>query len=244
MTLSQTSPDPEYREKLAQVGAKLQQVRQEKGISLAEITRYTLIPERHLIAIEQGNLEALPELVYVQGFVRKYAKYLGVSELAAELPPAPDCFQNWSNSRTAKLDSLHLYFIYVAVVAGLVSLLAAIFSSNNYRPQQPPQDATTSHPQETKVVSTPNPTPVPNQLLNLRVVMLGESWMRVTVDGEVRFEGILPEGQSVTWSGQRQIKLRVGNGEAVSASFNGSPSVVLGAKGEVVEKVFGKDRQE
>ncbi len=233
----------EYAEKLAQIGAKLQQVRQERGITLAEITQQTLIPERHLLAIEQGNLEALPELVYVQGFVRKYAQCLGLGELLAELPPIPERPPHWVNSPSAKLGSLRLYLLYVAVVAGIVSVLATLLANNGDRQEELPKEPATPQPQETRAMPTPAVSPTVKHPLNLQIVMRGESWLRVTVDDKVQFEGILAEGQSLTWAGQRQIRLRVGNGAAVSVSFNGSPSAVLGAEGEVVEKVFGDPKQ-
>ncbi len=238
--MNSTTPQ-EYAEKLAQIGAKLQQVRQERGITLAEITQQTLIPERHLLAIEQGNLEALPELVYVQGFVRKYAQCLGLGELLAELPPIPKRPPHYSPS--AKLGSLRLYLIYVTVVAGIVSVLATLLANNGDRQEELPKEPATPQPQATRAMPTPAVSPTVEQPLNLQIVMRGESWLRVTVDDEVQFEGILAEGQSLTWAGQRQIRLRVGNAAAVSVSFNGSPIAVLGAEGEVVEKVFGDPKQ-
>jgi cytoskeletal protein RodZ len=234
-----TTTDSEYAAILAQIGAKLRQTREEKSISLHQVNRQTLIPEHHLEAIEQGRLDALPELVYVQGFVRKYAQYLGLSELADELPSVSCLQSKWANSPSAKLDSWHLYFIYIAVVAGVVSALATAFSSNGYRFEELPSERTELQQKEIKAVpTTPAAKPV-GQTLNLSVIMLGESWMRVTVDGKVQFEGILAEGRNLSWSGQKQIILRAGNGAAVSVSLNNSPSAVLGAEGEVVEKVYG-----
>jgi len=239
MTSPKAESAPDLAKKLADIGARLRQTRQAQNISLQQVNRHTLIAERHLEAIERGRLEALPEFVYVQGFVRKYAQYLGVSELADELPTVAHLQNKWANSSSARLGSLHLYFIYVAVVAGVVSALATAFSSNSYHFDELPSDTTA--PQQGEIASVlSSPAPVSAaQPLNLTVIMQGESWMRVTVDGTVQFEGILAEGRNLTWSGRQNITLRVGNGAAVSASFNGSPSAVLGAEGEVVEKFYG-----
>lgn len=238
MTSPRVESAPDVAKKLADIGARLRQVREDKNISLSQVNRHTLIPERHLEAIEQGRLEALPELVYVQGFVRKYAQYLGVKELADELPSVSHLQNKWANSPSARLGSLHLYFIYVLVVAGTVSALATAFSNNSYHFEELPSDTTESQQEEvTSVLSPPASSPAA-QPLNLTVIMQGESWMRVTVDGKVQFEGILAEGRNLTWSGRQNIILRVGNGAAVSVSFNDAPSKVLGAEGEVVEKVY------
>ena len=63
-------------------GAFLQSVREEKGLSIEEISVETHIREDHLRAIESGDLSVLPPRAYVSGFVKTYATHL-------ELDPAP-----------------------------------------------------------------------------------------------------------------------------------------------------------
>ncbi len=75
--------------------------------------------------------------------------------------------------------------------------------------------------------------------VNVGIAMTGQSWLRVVVDDEVAFEGILSEGASQTWSGERQISIRVGNAAAVSLSYNQSPLQPMGSEGEVVQQEFG-----
>lgn len=65
-------------EQLKNIGAYLAQVRQEKAMSLEEIAVKTYIPLRLLQALEQGQVERLPEPVFVQGFIRRYADMLGL----------------------------------------------------------------------------------------------------------------------------------------------------------------------
>ena len=63
---------------LASIGLILKQKREEHSYTLehvAEITRITLTNLRN---IENGELEALPGLVFVRGFVRNYATLVGV----------------------------------------------------------------------------------------------------------------------------------------------------------------------
>jgi len=63
---------------LASIGLILKNKREEHSYTLehvAEITRITLTNLRN---IEKGELEALPGLVFVRGFIRNYAKLVGV----------------------------------------------------------------------------------------------------------------------------------------------------------------------
>ena len=53
-------------------------MREEKGISLDEISRETKISRRHLEAIEAGDFDKLPGPVYARAFLRHYAKAVGL----------------------------------------------------------------------------------------------------------------------------------------------------------------------
>ncbi|MFA5926250.1 MAG: RodZ domain-containing protein [Parcubacteria group bacterium] len=59
------------------LGEQLKKIRSEGRISLLEISRETKIPVRYLTMIEEGDYNSLPPDVYVKGFLRGYAEYLG-----------------------------------------------------------------------------------------------------------------------------------------------------------------------
>jgi cytoskeleton protein RodZ len=63
---------------LKEIGAHLQQVRQEQSRSLEEIATKTCIRLPLLQALEAGHGQILPEPVFVQGFIRRYADLLGL----------------------------------------------------------------------------------------------------------------------------------------------------------------------
>ncbi len=59
----------------------LKQIREEKGISLDQIVQDTKISKRVLEAFEKGDLSDLfLSEVYLKGFARTYARYLGIDE--------------------------------------------------------------------------------------------------------------------------------------------------------------------
>lgn len=63
-------------------GARLLRARELAGLSRAQVSAATRIPERHLLAIEEGNFAALPARTYAVGFSRSYAKAVGADEAA------------------------------------------------------------------------------------------------------------------------------------------------------------------
>ena len=63
--------------KVDRIGRSTWASRQEKGLSLEEMVVLTRIPRRLLQAIEEGNLDDLPEPIYIQGLIRQFADALG-----------------------------------------------------------------------------------------------------------------------------------------------------------------------
>lgn len=64
------------------------------------------------------------------------------------------------------------------------------------------------------------------------------SWVRITVDGVVKFTGNLNPGESKTYSGTGKIKVRVGNAGAVEAILNGQNLGTMGALGQPTTREF------
>jgi transcriptional regulator with XRE-family HTH domain len=62
------------------LGEKLQKIRGEKRISIADVSKNTQIQAKYLEYLENGNYDDLPADVYVKGFLKSYANYLGVEE--------------------------------------------------------------------------------------------------------------------------------------------------------------------
>lgn len=62
---------------LDNAGVRLARARVAKGMTLAQLTAVTRIPERHLAAIEAGNYAVLPARMYAVAFARSMAKAVG-----------------------------------------------------------------------------------------------------------------------------------------------------------------------
>ncbi|HEX2060541.1 MAG TPA: helix-turn-helix domain-containing protein, partial [Thermoanaerobaculia bacterium] len=64
---------------LASFGEELRREREIRGISLKEIADATKISKRFLEAIERNDHTTLPAPVFTRGFVREYARYVGLN---------------------------------------------------------------------------------------------------------------------------------------------------------------------
>ncbi len=74
--LREISPDIDAP--LETVGQDLRTARQRKGEDLATVSRCLKIRKDHLNALEEGKFDLLPGRTYAVGFVRTYARYLGL----------------------------------------------------------------------------------------------------------------------------------------------------------------------
>lgn len=60
------------------LGEQLKNFRSEGRMTLHEVSRETKIPVKYIEMIEEGKYDKLPPDVYVRGFLKGYAEYLGV----------------------------------------------------------------------------------------------------------------------------------------------------------------------
>lgn len=63
---------------LSDIGKELKEARERKGLSLEKVYEDTRIGINFLQSLEQGKIEHLSHPVYAKGFVRSYARYLGL----------------------------------------------------------------------------------------------------------------------------------------------------------------------
>jgi hypothetical protein len=61
-----------------QFGGRLRDKREERHLSLGDLAKLTKIPERSLERLESGRFDELPAEVFVRGFVRSYARAVGL----------------------------------------------------------------------------------------------------------------------------------------------------------------------
>jgi cytoskeletal protein RodZ len=64
---------------LDEIGQKLKSAREGQGLTLVQVYERTKIPLHHLQSIDTGNVDDLPEPVYVAGFIKRYAEVVGLN---------------------------------------------------------------------------------------------------------------------------------------------------------------------
>ncbi|MCH9630682.1 MAG: hypothetical protein S4CHLAM37_06860 [Chlamydiia bacterium] len=75
-------------EQFKKLGTLFRSKREEKNLSLKEVENSTSIRSNYLEAIEDGKIEQALSAVYMLGFIRQYANFLGleVDKIIAQYP--------------------------------------------------------------------------------------------------------------------------------------------------------------
>lgn len=118
-------------------GALLAAARVRAGLSLDEVARRSCVPREALCALEADAWEHLPAMVYVRGFLRLYAREVGVDpeaplrlldavqrrrEASSEQAHADAQAHAWSRLRVRATYALAFGAFIVAVLTALLSL--------------------------------------------------------------------------------------------------------------------------
>lgn len=85
------------------------------------------------------------------------------------------------------------------------------------------------------------PAVLSNAPLQISIVASQRTWMQVSVDGSIVFQGRTLPGNAYPFTGYDRIELVCGNGAALTAVFNEQNLGVLGQIGQVVRLVFGEE---
>jgi cytoskeleton protein RodZ len=159
-------------ETMRQIGKQLREAREARGLSLEQLQMYTHMPIHHMDSVENGNLEPLPEDVYVRGFIRVMGNALGLNGtiLAASLPSPdakkavlPTYYKPTTNSPSINLSvrPVHLYVGYTALVTGAVGGLSLMSHQTNSEKLLLNIDTSSSSPEVSNSLKHQEPSATP-----------------------------------------------------------------------------------
>jgi len=90
--------------------------------------------------------------------------------------------------------------------------------------------------EEGEPIATPELTG--NEKVQIQLIITRRSWVRVTVDNILRFEGRLLPGSVKLFGGELSIEVLTGNAAGVEVIYNQRDLGVMGLYGEVIDRVY------
>lgn len=229
------------------VGAQLRASREAKGLSIDAVAHLTRVQPRILAAIEQDDLRAVPPRPFGRGFVRSYAREIGLdpdrtardyfAQFAVEAPVVVRPPQPATPPRLSA---------WVVVGLGVSAGLAAAFLLGRTPAPPPPNAADTVGPPGAAAaapvapaaaapppqIAQPSAPPPP---LSIVLTATRPSWVTASADGRrVLYETIVP-GAPRTITAAGGIVIRVGDAGALQWQINGRHAGAMGQPGQVRE---------
>ena len=225
-------------------GTWLRRQRELREISLREIADVTKISIRYLEALEQDRFDVLPAPVFAHGFLREYARYVGLdadevvnSYLTAQKEAEPD--EEPDAPVVRKLDKKRPTGVLLALAAMvlLVIVAALAYFAESFRGQvrsEPPPMASlpTQPTPELPPVAEVDPESVAPLLVTID--FSEDCWIEAMIDGEGQVNELHVPGESMRIEAQQSVSLTIGNPEAVRIEVNGQPFPVSAPAGQVL----------
>lgn len=275
---------------LEEIGSILKSQRERLGFTISNVENQIFIPERYLIAIENGNLEKLPSTVQGKGMVKNYAQFLGLDpeplllsfadvlqkRLARYREGIPDVKAPSSLRISFKrfLASPTILWIGLVILIASISLWAGtfIFGSGTSAVEASatipgvsdillPTLTLSATPEtaiptlseievditpaiegeeipadDTEATATPGITG--NEKVQVQLIILQRTWVRVIVDNILAYEGRLVPGSVKLFGGELSIEVLTGNAAGVEVIYNQRDLGAMGLYGEVIDRIF------
>jgi cytoskeleton protein RodZ len=119
------------------LGERLKRGREEKNISLDDVVKATKINKGILTAIENDQSKFLPPMIFVRGFIRNYARYVGLDErelldLYNETSAGKEALTTPEELQGRKKMKFNALYIFLMLVCGLAIFLAYPYFLKNY----------------------------------------------------------------------------------------------------------------
>lgn len=224
------------------LGEKLREAREARGLTLAEVAEQTRISALYLESIENNDYRRLPGGIFNKGFVKSYAKFVGIndqealadySQLMAEAELAEDTDQKLYRPEVLTDDSgpSMLPTLILAVVI-LGAMTAGILFLVNYlrQPADEPIASTTRPAANASPEAMPGDVPAAGdvpEMASLKVEFKTTDRpvpLRAIVDGSESNNSIAA-GSSQTFEPKETLVLNYSrwNAPAVEMTINGKP---------------------
>jgi cytoskeletal protein RodZ len=246
-------------------GDWLRRQREVREIGIRDIADRTKISLRYLEAMEADRFDLLPAPVFAKGFLREYARYVGLSpddvvnhylsvhhpeELAApsEDPkvrprqkPAdvgvPPVRRNWSWSLLLALAGL-LLLLLVGLFAYLSDRHHEEKKANARQsaPSGAAPGATAALPPQAPA-AVPQGGPPASSPIEVSLDFSKDCWVEAVIDGKNHLAELRIQGEALQLEAQKSIVLTLGNAGAVDVQVNGYPLELNKKDGDVAKNL-------
>lgn len=221
------------------LGEKLRQAREERGISISEVAEQTRISPHYLDSIENDDYRTLPGGIFNKGFVKSYAKYVGIDEQEALQDYArliaqqegvkddePKTYKPEVLTDDRATGSMIPTIIFAVIILGLMSwgLIALVnyIQSQQSQPANTNNNTNTSNTNANTTTATPTPA-IPNEIKVEIKPLVDRINVTSVVDGTKASEDVTQSAPQ-TYTGQQSVRISYYRGftpDMIQITLNG-----------------------
>ena len=218
-------------------GGWLRRQREMREVSLREISDVTKISMRYLEALEHNRFSTLPAPVFARGFLREYAKYVGLDPdevvnffIVAQQDEERDAVPERRRGRRLHSTTHWAYgLVLTGVVVGLFGVVALLaFWAERRNPQEvepPPIAAPVFAPPSSEPARAAATRGAP---LEVTLDFTQTCWVEALLDDESRISELRVQGESLRLTARKSVSLTLGNAAGVRIEVNGQPFEIAG----------------
>lgn len=221
---------------LERIGSLLEKERKERGLSVTQVSERLGLKRATIEAIESGDLTRLPHEVYVRGYVREYAKLLGLlAEVEVLLRSRKDVEMSKPTGRGEQKPffTIPLKWRGRVLIFSLLFILAVFLFLEGKRfttRQEGPREVVSMVSPQNEMEKVREQTLEPKQLL---ITCHERTWISVIIDGREKKEFMLKPGELIVLSAAQRFDLLIGNAGGIKIFLNGKDLHFSGESGEV-----------
>jgi cytoskeleton protein RodZ len=225
------------------LGEKLRQAREARGISISEVAEQTRISALYLEAIENNDYRTLPGGIFNKGFVKSFAKFVGVdeqealqdysqmlAEQGAESGDDPKTYRpevlTDDRSRSSMLPTLIFAVIILGLLTWGILALVRYYQDSQQNPTVANTNTNSAANNAANVNANVNAVTPPVTTNEINVEFKTSETVAVTywTDGKMANKNVTPNEPLVV-KPQQSVKLRYYRGFAdkVQITVNGKP---------------------
>ena len=240
------------------IGSLLREKREEKDLSIIDISDMLCIRKSLVKALEDGNTALLPHDIYIRGYLKKYAHVLDIREETLGLEPRAE--ENAVKTEAAaRKTSVHaprhiakramvIPLIFVLIIAFFV--LNQIYKERSVARSTPDQiaqsnavarkqaSANVRQPSQANAAAQPGFAEQPQGLpapdiKKLMITCNERTWVSVVIDDNEKKEFMLNSEEMIVLNAKDNFDVLIGNAAGVKLNLNGKEVDFTGKSGEV-----------
>ena len=255
---------------MASFGAQLKREREQRKISLDDISVSTKIGTRFLRAIEENQFDQLPGGIFNKGFIRAYARHLGLNEeqavadyleatgatatdtMAESQAATPEPVLQRENG-AAQIPWGTLAILLLVLAMGLASW--NFYSREKSRSSEPRAETLATQRESSTLRPAASTQPIASntapgetvaqapaaESFTVLLKARDESWISAATDGNAPAEQTLLASNEKSFVARSQLTLKIGNAGAIDVYFNGQKLAPQGEEGEVKTLTFNAE---